>query len=495
MRIAMIGTGYVGLVSGACFSEFGVDVVCIDKDAGKIARLKNGEIPIFEPGLDTLVAANVRAGRLSFGTDLKSAVAEADAVFIAVGTPSRRGDGHADLTYVFAAAEEVAAALTGYTVVVDKSTVPVGTAREVERHIRAVRADADVDVVSNPEFLREGSAINDFMRPDRVVIGADTERAREVMRRLYRPLYLIETPILFTGRETAELIKYAANAFLATKITYINEIADLCEKVGADVHDVARGIGLDGRIGRKFLHPGPGFGGSCFPKDTKALVRIAQDAGSPVGIVESVIAANDARKKKMAERILAALKGGPKGRTVGILGLTFKPNTDDMREAASLEIIPALRHVGVGAALDRGDLDHSGEAGRGAAEKAGHQDEPSHPQPDHFGGAQIAAGDARGKAEDGVMDEDIGEHGGDDAENQPPVNVGAGDAPDHVGGADLAGRGFVERGRVAHRPFDEMVEDGDGDVDQQQARDRLVDAAVVAQAAGKRDPRAARSHA
>ena len=347
MRIAMIGTGYVGLVSGACFSEFGVDVVCIDKDAGKIARLKNGEIPIFEPGLDTLVAANVRAGRLSFGTDLKSAVAEADAVFIAVGTPSRRGDGHADLTYVFAAAEEVAAALTGYTVVVDKSTVPVGTAREVERHIRAVRADADVDVVSNPEFLREGSAINDFMRPDRVVIGADTERAREVMRRLYRPLYLIETPILFTGRETAELIKYAANAFLATKITYINEIADLCEKVGADVHDVARGIGLDGRIGRKFLHPGPGFGGSCFPKDTKALVRIAQDAGSPVGIVESVIAANDARKKKMAERILAALKGGPKGRTVGILGLTFKPNTDDMREAASLEIIPALQKAGV----------------------------------------------------------------------------------------------------------------------------------------------------
>ena len=347
MRIAMIGTGYVGLVSGACFSEFGVDVVCIDKDAGKIARLKNGEIPIFEPGLDTLVAANVRAGRLSFGTDLKSAVAEADAVFIAVGTPSRRGDGHADLTYVFAAAEEVAAALTGYTVVVDKSTVPVGTAREVERHIRAVRADADVDVVSNPEFLREGSAINDFMRPDRVVIGADTERAREVMRRLYRPLYLIETPILFTGRETAELIKYAANAFLATKITYINEIADLCEKVGADVHDVARGIGLDGRIGRKFLHPGPGFGGSCFPKDTKALVRIAQDAGSPVGIVESVIAANDVRKKKMAERILAALKGGPKGRTVGILGLTFKPNTDDMREAASLEIIPALQKAGV----------------------------------------------------------------------------------------------------------------------------------------------------
>jgi len=346
MRIAMIGTGYVGLVSGACFSEFGVDVVCVDKDADKIARLKRGEIPIFEPGLDTLVEANVRAGRLSFTTDLKAAVAAAAAVFIAVGTPSRRGDGHADLTYVFAAAEEVAAALAGYTVVVDKSTVPVGTAREVERHIRAVRADADVDVVSNPEFLREGSAINDFMRPDRVVIGTESERAREVMRRLYRPLYLIETPILFTGRETAELIKYAANAFLATKITYINEIADLCEKVGADVHDVARGIGLDGRIGRKFLHPGPGFGGSCFPKDTKALVRIARDAQTPLGIVESVIAANDARKKKMAERIIAALKGGAKGRTVGVLGLTFKPNTDDMREAASLEIIPALQKAG-----------------------------------------------------------------------------------------------------------------------------------------------------
>jgi UDPglucose 6-dehydrogenase len=347
MRIAMIGTGYVGLVSGACFSEFGVEVICVDKDADKIARLSRGEMPIFEPGLETLVAANMRAGRLSFTTELAPAVAEAAAVFIAVGTPSRRGDGHADLTYVFAAAEEVAAALHGYTVVVDKSTVPVGTAREVERRIRAARPDAEVDVVSNPEFLREGSAINDFMRPDRVVIGADTERAREVMRLLYRPLYLIETPILFTGRETAELIKYAANAFLATKITFINEIADLCEKVGADVHDVARGIGLDGRIGRKFLHPGPGFGGSCFPKDTKALVRIARDAQTPLNIVESVVAANDARKKHMAERIIGALPGAPKGRTVAVLGLTFKPNTDDMRDAPSLEIVPALQRAGI----------------------------------------------------------------------------------------------------------------------------------------------------
>jgi len=347
MRVAMIGTGYVGLVSGACFSEFGVEVACVDKDAGKIARLSRGEIPIFEPGLESLVAANVQAGRLSFTTELAPAVADAAAVFIAVGTPSRRGDGYADLSYVFAAAEEVAKALTGYTVVVDKSTVPVGTAREVERRIRAVRPEAEFDVVSNPEFLREGSAINDFMRPDRVVIGAESERAREVMRLLYRPLYLIERPILFTGRETAELIKYAANAFLATKITFINEIADLCEKVGADVHDVARGIGLDGRIGRKFLHPGPGFGGSCFPKDTTALVRIAHAAEAPVSIVETVIAANDARKKRMAERILTALGGPPEGRTAAVLGLTFKPNTDDMREAASLEIVPALQRAGV----------------------------------------------------------------------------------------------------------------------------------------------------
>ena len=347
MRIAMIGTGYVGLVSGACFSEFGVDVVCVDKDRDKIARLLRGEIPIFEPGLDALVAANVRAGRLSFSTELGPAVSGASAVFIAVGTPSRRGDGHAELSYVFAAADEIGAAISDYTVVVDKSTVPVGTAREVEHRIRAVNPKADVDVVSNPEFLREGSAINDFMRPDRVVIGTESERAREVMRQLYRPLYLIETPILFTGRETAELIKYAANAFLATKITFINEIADLCEKVGGDVHDVARGIGLDGRIGRKFLHPGPGFGGSCFPKDTKALVRIARDANSPMSIVESVVAANDGRKRKMAERIIAAIGGPAKGKTAAILGLTFKPNTDDMRDAASLDIIPALQAAGV----------------------------------------------------------------------------------------------------------------------------------------------------
>jgi UDPglucose 6-dehydrogenase len=346
MRVAMIGTGYVGLVSGACFSEFGVDVVCVDKDEGKIARLERGEIPIYEPGLDDLVAGNMRAGRLSFTTELADSVRDATAVFIAVGTPSRRGDGHADLSYVYAAAEEIARAISGYTVVVDKSTVPVGTAREVERRIRAANPKADFDVVSNPEFLREGSAINDFMRPDRVIIGAETERAREVMRLLYRPLYLIETPILFTHRETAELIKYAANAFLATKITFINEISDLCEKVGADVHDVARGIGLDGRIGRKFLHPGPGFGGSCFPKDTQALVKIAEIAGVPLSIVESVIAANDARKTQMAERIVAALGGSAKGKTVAVLGLTFKPNTDDMREAASLAIIPALQAAG-----------------------------------------------------------------------------------------------------------------------------------------------------
>ena len=362
MRVAMIGTGYVGLVSGACFSEFGVDVVCVDKDESKIARLRNGEIPIFEPGLDALVAANERAGRLTFTTDLASAVASAEAVFIAVGTPSRRGDGYADLTYVFAAAEEIAAALDGYTVVVDKSTVPVGTAREVARRIRAVRPDADVDVVSNPEFLREGSAINDFMRPDRVVIGADSERAREVMRQLYRPLYLIERPVLFTSPETAELTKYAANAFLAAKITFINEIADLCEKVGADVHDVARGIGLDGRIGRKFLHPGPGYGGSCFPKDTKALVKIARDAGAPVSIVETVVAANDARKHRMAERILAPLGPDPRGKTVAILGVTFKPNTDDMRDAASLEIVPMLQKAGV--AVRAFDPEGMGEAAK-----------------------------------------------------------------------------------------------------------------------------------
>ena len=346
MHIAIIGTGYVGLVSGTCFSEFGVDVVCVDKDADKISRLCQGEIPIYEPGLEEMVRDNEDAGRLSFSADLKASVAKADAVFIAVGTPSRRGDGHADLSYVFAAAEEIAAALDGYTVVVNKSTVPVGTGREVESIIRNTSKDADFDVVSNPEFLREGSAINDFMRPDRVVIGAESDRARDLMRHLYNPLYLIETPILFTRRETAELIKYAANAFLATKITYINEIADLCEKVGADVHDVARGMGLDGRIGRKFLHPGPGYGGSCFPKDTLALVRTAQEVGAPLGMVEHVVTANDARKKHMAERIIAACGGSVKGCTIAVLGLTFKPNTDDMRDSPSLEIIPALQAAG-----------------------------------------------------------------------------------------------------------------------------------------------------
>ncbi|HEX6978486.1 MAG TPA: UDP-glucose/GDP-mannose dehydrogenase family protein [Alphaproteobacteria bacterium] len=346
MRIAMIGTGYVGLVSGACFSEFGVEVVCVDKDENKIRRLKQGDIPIYEPGLDVLVANNVKAGRLWFTTDLAAAVPGADAVFIAVGTPSRRGDGHADLSYVFGAAEEIARALDGYTVVVTKSTVPVGTGREVARRIRAVRPDADFDVVSNPEFLREGSAINDFMRPDRVVIGADSERARHVMRELYRPLYLIETPMVFTSIETSELIKYAANTFLATKITFINEIADLCEKVGADVHDVARGIGLDGRIGRKFLHPGPGYGGSCFPKDTLALVRTAQEAGAPLRIVETVVEINDARKKRMATKIIDACGGSVQGKTIAMLGLTFKPNTDDMRDAPSLDIVPALEAAG-----------------------------------------------------------------------------------------------------------------------------------------------------
>jgi len=346
MRIAVIGTGYVGLVSGACFSEFGLDVTCVDKDAAKIAGLKAGKMPIYEPGLEVLVENNIRAGRLSFSTDLNGSVKGADAVFIAVGTPSRRGDGHADLTYVHDAAREIAEAMDHYTVVVTKSTVPVGTGREVARLIREARPSADFDVASNPEFLREGSAIGDFMRPDRVVIGADSDLAREVIRRLYRPLYLIETPIVFTSIETAELIKYAANTFLATKITFINEIADLCEKVGANVNDVARGIGLDGRIGRKFLHAGPGYGGSCFPKDTLALVKTAQDYGTPLKIVETVVAVNDARKLAMADRVVAALGGSVKGRTVAALGLTFKPNTDDMRDSPSLSILPALQEAG-----------------------------------------------------------------------------------------------------------------------------------------------------
>lgn len=346
MHIAMIGTGYVGLVSGACFSEFGVTVTCVDKDEGKIERLNRGEIPIYEPGLDKLVENSVKAERLFFTTDLKSAVAQADAVFIAVGTPSRRGDGHADLSYVYAAAKEIAESLGRYTVVVTKSTVPCGTGREVERIIRQTRPDADFDVVSNPEFLREGSAISDFMRPDRVVIGARTDRAREVMRQLYRPLYLIETPIVFTSVESSELIKYAANTFLAAKITFINEVADLCEKLGCDVHDVAKGIGLDGRIGKKFLHPGPGYGGSCFPKDTLALVRTAQEAGSPLKIIETVVAINDERKTRMAEKIIAAAGGSVQGKTIAVLGLTFKPNTDDMRDSPSLAIVPALQKAG-----------------------------------------------------------------------------------------------------------------------------------------------------
>jgi UDPglucose 6-dehydrogenase len=345
MRIAMIGTGYVGLVSGACLSEFGHQVVCVDKDAGKVASLRAGGIPIFEPGLDEVVAANVKAGRLSFETDIAAAVKGAGAVFIAVGTPSRRGDGHADLTYVFAAAEEIAASLTNYAVVVTKSTVPVGTSRKVEEIIRKVNGAAEFDMASNPEFLREGSAIEDFRRPDRVVVGCDTDRAREIMREVYRPLYIHETPIVFTSRETSELIKYAANAFLATKITFINEMATLCEKVGGDVQDVARGIGLDGRIGGKFLHAGPGFGGSCFPKDTLALVRTAREMGAPSQIVEAVVAVNDARKVEMAKKIETAF-GGVKGKTVAVLGLTFKPNTDDMRDSPSLVIVPHLQAAG-----------------------------------------------------------------------------------------------------------------------------------------------------
>ena len=346
MKIAMIGAGYVGLVSGACFSEFGHHVTCIDQDELKIGRLRRNEIPIYEPGLDTLVARNAAAGRLKFEKDLSAAVGDADLVFIAVGTPSRRGDGHADLSYVREAAKQIAQAMRGYTVVVTKSTVPVGTGREVAEIVRATNPKADFDVVSNPEFLREGSAIDDFMRPNRVVIGAESERARDKMRELYRPLFLIETPILFTGLETAELIKYAANGFLAMKISFINQIADLCEKVGADVHDVARGVGLDGRIGQKFLHPGPGYGGSCFPKDTRALVEIARQAGAPLSLIEATVAFNEARKLQMAERIIAALGGSATGKVVALLGLTFKPNTDDMREAPSLAIAPALVKAG-----------------------------------------------------------------------------------------------------------------------------------------------------
>ncbi|MBC6983655.1 UDP-glucose/GDP-mannose dehydrogenase family protein [Caulobacter sp. 17J80-11] len=346
MRVAMIGTGYVGLVSGACFADFGHVVTCVDKDASKIERLKQGEIPIFEPGLDQLVATNVREERLFFTTEAADAIKDADAVFIAVGTPSRRGDGHADLSYVYAAAEEIADLMDGFTVVVTKSTVPVGTGDEIEEIIKKRRPDAQFAVVSNPEFLREGAAINDFKRPDRVVVGTDDERARHVMSELYRPLNLNETPLVFTGRRTSELIKYAANAFLALKITFINEIADICEKVGADVNQVARGIGLDNRIGSKFLHAGPGYGGSCFPKDTLALVRTAADYGAPIRLVETTVEVNNARKKAMAEKIAAAMGGDLQGKTVGLLGLTFKPNTDDMRDSPSLDIVPALQAKG-----------------------------------------------------------------------------------------------------------------------------------------------------
>ncbi len=346
MHIAMIGSGYVGLVSGACLADFGHNVICVDKDPNRIAMLERGEIPIFEPGLEDLVATNVKQKRLSFTMDLAQAVGGADAVFIAVGTPSRRGDGHADLSYVYGAAKEIAAAITGYCVVVTKSTVPVGTGDEVEKIIHEARPDLDFAVVSNPEFLREGAAISDFKRPDRIVVGAETERAREVMSEIYRPLYLNQAPLLFTGRRTSELIKYAANAFLATKITFINEMADLCEKVGANVQDVARGIGLDNRIGSKFLHAGPGYGGSCFPKDTLALVRTAQEAGAPVQIVETVERVNKTRKKAMAARIIAACGGDVKGKKIGLLGLAFKPNTDDMRDAPSLDIVEALLAAG-----------------------------------------------------------------------------------------------------------------------------------------------------
>jgi UDPglucose 6-dehydrogenase len=346
MRIAMIGTGYVGLVSGTCFADFGHHVICVDKDSSKIDALLRGEIPIFEPGLDALVASNVKSGRLGFSLDLSEAVKAADAVFIAVGTPSRRGDGHADLSYVHAAAREIAANLRDFTVVITKSTVPVGTGDDVERIIREANPDADVAVASNPEFLREGAAIRDFKHPDRIVVGTDDERARTVISEIYRPLYLNQAPIMYTGRRTAELIKYAANAFLATKITFINEIADLAERTGADVQDVARGIGLDNRIGAKFLHAGPGFGGSCFPKDTRALVKTGQDYDAPLRIVEAVLTVNDNRKRAMARKVSAALGGNLRGKTVGVLGLTFKPNTDDMREAPSIPLITALQDLG-----------------------------------------------------------------------------------------------------------------------------------------------------
>jgi UDPglucose 6-dehydrogenase len=346
MRIAMIGSGYVGLVSGACFADFGHIVTCVDKDADKVAALQRSEIPIFEPGLDELVTTNSRQKRLFFSQDLTEAVRNAEVVFLAVGTPSRRGDGHADLSYLYAAAREIGAALDGYTVIVTKSTVPVGAGDEVERIIREIRPDADFSVVSNPEFLREGAAIGDFKRPDRIVVGTTELRAQEAMREVYRPLNLNQPPLFFVDRRTSELIKYAANAFLATKITFINEMADLCEKVGANVQDLARGIGMDNRIGGKFLHPGPGFGGSCFPKDAQALIKTAQDADSPLRIVETVIAVNDQRKRGMAKKVIAACGGSVRGKTIALLGLSFKPNTDDMRDAPSIAIVTALEDGG-----------------------------------------------------------------------------------------------------------------------------------------------------
>ncbi|MEM7462937.1 MAG: UDP-glucose/GDP-mannose dehydrogenase family protein [Pseudomonadota bacterium] len=362
MRVAMIGTGYVGLVSGACFADFGHEVICIDKDSAKIGALKQGEIPIFEPGLDLLVASNVEENRLFFTTEASDAIASADIVFIAVGTPARRGDGHADLSYVYAAAEEIAGLLDGYTVIVTKSTVPVGTGDEVEAIISRVAPEAEFDVASNPEFLREGAAISDFKRPDRIVVGAESERAVAALRELYRPLYLNETPMVVTGRRTAELIKYAANAFLAVKIGFINEISDLCDAVGADVQQIARGIGLDNRIGGKFLHAGPGYGGSCFPKDTLALSKTAQDADTPITIVDSVIKSNDNRKKSMVDRIVEAAGGDVSGKVISILGLTFKPNTDDMRDAPSLVIIPGLQALG--ASIRAFDPEGMNEAGK-----------------------------------------------------------------------------------------------------------------------------------
>jgi UDPglucose 6-dehydrogenase len=346
MRIVVVGSGYVGLVSGACFADFGHHVTCVDKDDAKIASLQRGEIPIFEPDLDRIVQSNARAGRLVFTKELASVVGEAEAVFIAVGTPSRRGDGHADLSYVYAASREIAEAVKGFTVVITKSTVPVGTGDEVERIIRQVNPSADVLVVSNPEFLREGAAVRDFKHPDRIVVGTENERARKVMGEIYRPLYLNQAPIMYTGRRTAELIKYAANAFLATKITFINEMADLAEKVGANVQEIARGIGLDNRIGSKFLHAGPGFGGSCFPKDTRALIKTAQDYDAPLRIVEAVNAVNDTRKRAMARKVAAPFGGNLRNKIVAVLGLTFKPNTDDMREAPSIPLITALRDMG-----------------------------------------------------------------------------------------------------------------------------------------------------